>query len=104
MHLVELVHKPHNSYFKKSMKVFFVFICSIFSLVVFAQDRREYKTNFQISSPKIDGILDEDVWKAIPITANFTQTIPKPDEPSVYQSEVKLFYTTNKLIEARWVA
>ena len=82
------------------MKVFFVFICSIFSLVVFAQDRREYKTNFQISSPKIDGILDEDVWKAIPVTANFTQTIPKPDEPSVYQSEVKLFYTTNSIFVA----
>jgi hypothetical protein len=79
------------------MRFCFLIFFSISNLLVFAQERRVYKTNFQISSPKIDGILDEDVWKTITVADNFTQTIPKPDEPSIYQTEVKLLYTTNSI-------
>ncbi|MCH2043691.1 MAG: carbohydrate binding family 9 domain-containing protein, partial [Saprospiraceae bacterium] len=49
------------------------------------------------TAPKIDGSLDEDVWKNAPIAAEFTENEPYPNTPSDYKTEVKVVYTTEAI-------
>ncbi len=42
--------------------------------------------------PKIDGILDDECWKNIPIATNFIQNSPTENAPVSFQTEVKVAY------------
>jgi hypothetical protein len=48
-------------------------------------------------SVQIDGILNEECWQRSTVTSDFTQTVPKPDQPSSYKTEVQLCYTDHAL-------
>jgi hypothetical protein len=43
-------------------------------------------------APKIDGFLDEDVWKNADIANDFVESSPDPMTPSDYKTDVKLLY------------
>lgn len=43
-------------------------------------------------APKIDGFLDENVWKTANIATDFVESSPDPMTPSDYKTEVKLLY------------
>ncbi|NQY10339.1 MAG: carbohydrate binding family 9 domain-containing protein [Flavobacteriales bacterium] len=45
------------------------------------------------TSPKIDGILDDEVWKTAPIATDFIQNSPNPGKASAQKTEVKVLYT-----------
>ncbi|MBL7765325.1 MAG: carbohydrate binding family 9 domain-containing protein [Chitinophagaceae bacterium] len=47
--------------------------------------------------PKIDGLPNDPVWKDIVPTESFTQTIPSPDKPSEYATEIRMCYTNTSL-------
>ncbi|MFT5749501.1 MAG: hypothetical protein ACI93S_000762 [Ancylomarina sp.] len=49
-------------------------------------------------NPKIDGILNEDIWRDIPVADNFVQIDPNNGMPSNYKTEAKFIYTDNSLI------
>ena len=49
------------------------------------------------TAPKIDGILDENVWQQCRPASNFTEFSPNPNTKSDYQSEVKIAYTDTDL-------
>ena len=50
------------------------------------------------ANPKIDGILNEEIWKHIPVAGDFVQMDPNNGTPSNYKTEAKFIYTDNSLI------
>lgn len=50
------------------------------------------------SSPKIDGLLNDAIWKEIPSAGNFVQMDPNNGTPSNFKTEAKFIYTDNSLI------
>lgn len=44
--------------------------------------------------PKIDGVLDEQVWATAPIASRFTEKTPNPGIAASQKTEVKVLYTT----------
>jgi hypothetical protein len=50
--------------------------------------------------PKIDGQIDDAAWQGIEFSTGFTQTVPSPDQPSEYRSEVKVAYTNQSIFIA----
>lgn len=43
-------------------------------------------------APKIDGKLDENVWKLAPAATDFIQNQPNPGDPSTQRTEVRVLY------------
>ena len=46
------------------------------------------------TAPKIDGILDEAVWKGVPVATDFIENSPTPGQAAAHRTEVKVVYTT----------
>ncbi len=67
---------------------------------LFAEGRNSYTTIKTDEAIKIDGKLDEAVWKDASIASNFIQTIPTPEANSSYKSEVKIVYTNSAIYVA----
>ena len=42
--------------------------------------------------PKIDGILDDEAWKDVPVATDFIQDEPDYEQPSTQKTEVKIIY------------
>ena len=45
--------------------------------------------------PKIDGVLNDEVWKNAPIATDFIQDEPEYNKPSTQKTEVKILYDNN---------
>ena len=45
-----------------------------------------------LNPPKIDGNLNEDVWKNAPVAKNFIEATPKFGDTSIFKTEVKVLY------------
>jgi hypothetical protein len=54
--------------------------------------RKTYTIQYTANTPKIDGLLDEALWNEAQTATQFTQTIPSPDQPSNFATEVKMLY------------
>ena len=67
---------------------------------LFSQTRKIYSINVTDNAPKIDGELDDATWSKCNIAKDFTQTIPKTDQPSAYNSEVKMCYNNTSIFVA----
>ncbi len=52
----------------------------------------EIKATFVDEPPRIDGKLDDDVWKAIPAVSNFIQLWPEEGAKATEDSEVRIAY------------
>lgn len=48
-------------------------------------------------SIKIDGVADEVAWLNVETASDFVQTVPKPDQPSAYRTEVQLCYSNQAI-------
>lgn len=71
------------------------FITFLYSLSNLAQENKKTIEAFRIDKPpKIDGILDDPVWKKIPANGNFQMWQPgnEGEIPSQYKTEVKMVY------------
>lgn len=64
------------------------------------QDSRTYLIQRIQNKPVIDGELQDVVWASVPVSEGFTQTIPEPDKPSRYKSEVQMAYTNQAIYVA----
>lgn len=83
------------------MRIRIIFIFTILSILSFAQNKTSDSiTRKKITAvkthtpPKIDGILDDDAWKNIPVAENFVERNPsngKP-EPENFKTKVKVLY------------
>src|SRR5258706_10289745 len=77
------------------MRVFFILLFTLIAVCAFSQPPVKklvaVKTN---TPPKIDGILDDEVWKNVPIATDFVELQPtagrheKPEE----RTEIKIIY------------
>ena len=48
-------------------------------------------------APKLDGILDEPLWKDAPLFDKFVQQVPDEGKPATERTEVRIVYTSDKL-------
>ncbi len=48
-------------------------------------------------APKLDGILDEPLWKDAPLFDKFLQQVPDEGKPATERTEVRIVYTRDKL-------
>ena len=61
-------------------------------LFTFAQTAPPYQVKFTNEKIKIDGVLDEQTWAAIPTIGTFWQYFPADTLKAVYKTEVKLTF------------
>ena len=79
---------------KKLLFLFFV----ISNVYLLAQDSiKSINAIRVINPPKINGNLDEDVWKNVPAAKEFVQFWPDNGAPAWQQSEVKFLYDNSAL-------
>jgi len=82
-----------NPITKRSLAGLFLFTCAIVALGYQADKKSLSAIRVEIS-PKIDGVLDEDVWnQANSSPENYSQLSPNNGEPSKFQTETKIIYT-----------
>ncbi|MRT94089.1 DUF5916 domain-containing protein [Ancylomarina sp. 16SWW S1-10-2] len=81
---------------KLTLLVIALFCC--FCQPVQAFSKKKIKAKRVTHHPQIDGILNEDIWKYIPVAGNFVQMDPNNGMPSNYRTEAKFIYTDNSLI------
>lgn len=83
------------------MRIRILFLFTIFSVLSFAQEKVQDSINRKKitavkleKAPKIDGILDDDAWKNIPIAKDFIEFRPNNGkaEDADFKSEVKIAY------------
>ncbi len=60
--------------------------------------KKEIQAKRVKQNPKIDGVLDDAIWKNIPVADDFIQLDPDNGTPSNYRTEAKFIYTDNSLI------
>ncbi|WP_321297063.1 DUF5916 domain-containing protein [Marinifilum fragile] len=71
----------------------------ILALPSFAlQPKKEIMAIRVSQKPLIDGILDDSVWKGVPVAKNFRQMEPDNGAASNYKTEVRFIYTNNAII------
>lgn len=85
------------------MKVLYVFFFSIAAISAFAQTAPKKMIAVRTAKPpKVDGVLDDDVWKDVPIATDFVELNPvsgrheKPEE----RTEVKMIYDNSAIYVA----
>ena len=49
-------------------------------------------------APKLDGVLDEPLWKDAPLFDRFLQQVPDEGKPATERTEVRIVYTRDKLV------
>ena len=102
----EIINKPLNkhkqyTYWLKNL-AFSVFILFT-STILFSQSQAKKKTlnitRIQNQAPKIDGLLNEDVWKSIEIAKNFVMLRPNNGEKELdsHKTEVKVVYDNDAI-------
>ncbi len=80
----------------------FVYLCFLFSIsiveIAFGQiERKELNATRIESSPKIDGLLDDEAWKNLTPATDFYQYRPYNDRGATYTSEVFVVYDNNAI-------
>ncbi|MBK7763455.1 MAG: carbohydrate binding family 9 domain-containing protein [Bacteroidetes bacterium] len=66
-------------------------------LCLLAQTQKTFAIQSVEFAPKVDGDLSDEVWKTCITASNFTQTIPEQDQPSKFESDVRMCYTNKAL-------
>src|SRR5687767_2261261 len=81
---------------KKEYFLFFLplnFIIQLAENETMAQDPlKTYKTTRIVIAPKIDGLLDEEVWKNAESVSDFIQSSPNEGGTPTQKTEVKVVY------------
>ena len=99
--LVWLKHlKRSNKGAMRTTKFFTITL--LLTTFIFAEPPREYTTKRTDHPPVIDGILDDDCWKTVPMTGNFRMNHPQDDHPATYDTQFGILYDNNNLyVEVR---
>ncbi|MBC36135.1 MAG: hypothetical protein CL663_08860 [Bacteroidetes bacterium] len=77
---------------KKGIFLAFILLLGIFTISYAQQIKPELKAVRIENPPKIDGKLDDDVWKTIPIGKNFTQNLPLNGGQVSSETEIQFAY------------
>jgi hypothetical protein len=78
-----------------------LFLLGISQILMASKDPTEKKRlpahRLQIEGPKIDGLLDEEIWKQAPKGDGFIEREPVPGDAPLFPSEVKVLYDDEAL-------
>ncbi|HNW98668.1 MAG TPA: DUF5916 domain-containing protein [Bacteroidales bacterium] len=78
--------------------IFSIIAFIFFNVFCFSQTQpRQLKAIRITTPPKINGILDEVIWKDVPVASNFIQYDPINGQPSNFKTEVHVTYDDNAL-------
>jgi len=76
----------------------------IFPFIAISQNEltipKKFKVNKVDEAPKIDGILDDAVWKGAEKLSDFTQTTPKPNKQATQPTDVRIVYDNDAIYVA----
>ena len=67
------------------------------SVPSFSEEKKQLNAARIKQSPKIDGVLEEEVWKNIPFATDFIEKEPRPGGAAKYKTEVKIIYDDNAI-------
>ena len=92
----------------RSMSYFRVFLCSLVALSVFSESfagdddisksRKQLKANkINTDPPRLDGFLDDEVWRQAEFVSQFVQKDPNEGEPAIHKTEVGFMYDESSL-------
>jgi hypothetical protein len=88
------------------MKFYFSIIFALlFSLNSSAQDKKTYTITRTDNAPKIDGVLDDEVWKTAQIGTDFVQFIPTAGKimPENKRTEIRMTYDDSGIYIAAYL-
>jgi hypothetical protein len=72
-------------------KVYLLFFIAIISFAASAQTKT-YKANRITTPPRIDGEIEDDVWKGLTVATDYTMSDPVEGDKPTYRTEVKIAY------------
>ena len=77
----------------------------IFSIAGFSQEKKNIEAIRINTPPKIDGVLDDEIWKSLPIATDFNMFEPGNEGTITndYQTEVKIAYDDNAVYIAAYM-
>lgn len=89
--------KPYTQ--EKMHHLFFFYFLIFSTTTIFSQGKKKLEATRVSISPKIDGILNDDVWRAIPVTSGFNMYEPGNEGivSNKYKTEVQLIYDDNAI-------
>lgn len=83
---------------RKLLLFYLLFSCfSIFGQNDSAIVRKIYQTARPSKAPKIDGILDDEAWKEVPMIDDFREAVPYYNTPPKMQTEVRICYDNTSI-------
>lgn len=82
--------------------LYILFLLLLLSQFTIAQNdsipkRKEYTTTRALTTPKIDGILDDETWKNVQIVSDFSQNFPNYGAGPSQKTEVKIVYDNSAI-------
>jgi len=84
-------------------KYIIIFLCTLYTSFFFTSDISGQVAKKEVNAvriedpPKIDGVLDESVWKNAPEAKDFFQYEPFNDRPASFPTTVKFLYDNNAI-------
>lgn len=87
------------------LRTFLVFIFFLNCLALLSQERKSIEATKIVNPPKIDGILDDVVWKQLPFSEDFFMFEPgnEGDIPEGYETKVKMAYDDRAVYVAAYM-
>lgn len=77
------------------MRYIFLLFC-LLSLSAYAQEpaiqKKEYTILKTEDKPKIDGLIEDELWASMPLLTDFTESSPAPNTASSKRTEVRMMY------------
>lgn len=85
--------------------IFSLFLLLLSTSTFFSQEKKEIEANRIIKSPKIDGILNDDIWKSISGVSDFKMFEPGNEGliSQEYQTIIKMAYDDNAVYIAAYM-
>ena len=85
--------------------IFFLFLLLLSTSTFFSQEKKEIEANRIIKPPKIDGVLNDDIWKSISGVSDFKMFEPGNEGliSQEYQTIIKMAYDDNAVYIAAYM-
>lgn len=83
-----------------------LFLCLLlFSTLIYSQDKKTLEAKRIDNPPKIDGVLDDEVWKSLPLYGDFFMYQPGNEGsiPEEYQTQVQMAYDDKAIYVAAYM-
>jgi hypothetical protein len=88
---------------RMSMLKTLFFIIVFFSIGSFSVAQKNIQAVKVSVAPRVDGLLDENVWKDVPVATDFITNTPVYGQPSSFKTTVKIIYDNNAIYVGAYI-